>query len=280
MKALSFTIPKSKKDAILLQEDLGDRFYEQFHQHEEIQLSWIKHGSGKLIVGDSVSPYEKDAIVVLGGNVPHVFKSDRSQVGPSHMLTIFFTEASFGPQFFETEELRRLRSFFTKAGSGFQLEGQHKAIEELFEQLFTVSKLDRFILFIQLLKQINNKKFELLSRFPSKKYSDNDGKRMSAVYEFTINNFKEEISLGTIAKEAAMTKNAFCKYFKKRTRKTYVEFLNELRIEEACRLLQQEHEMPIAQVAEASGFQNISNFNRTFKKSKQQTPRNYRQQFS
>ena len=193
------------------------------------------------------------------------------------MLTLFFTRDSFGTEFFNTEELKGLRSFFDKAANGFKLTGTHTAIASVFEQIHAASKLERFILFIQLLKQINSKRYQSLSEFRShKKYNDNDGKRMSAVYEFTINNFRQEISLATIAREAAMTKNAFCKYFKKRTNKTYVSFLTELRVEEACKLLSTDPEQSIAQIAEASGFQNMSYFNRKFRQLKQQTPRAYR----
>ena len=120
-------------------------------------------------------------------------------------------------------------------------------------------------------------KAEPLSSFISdKKYSDNEGRRMSAVLEFTMNHFQQEISLNTISQEAAMTKNAFCKYFKKRTNKTYVTFLNELRIEEASKLLQAEKDLSITEIAEACGFQNISNFNRKFKQLKGKTPRDFR----
>lgn len=112
--------------------------------------------------------------------------------------------------------------------------------------------------------------------FQKKKYSDNEGRRMSTVLEYTMANFQKEITLNTVALKAAMTKTSFCKYFKKRTNKTYVSFLNELRIEEACKLMLGEKEVSIAAIAEASGFQNISNFNRKFKQIKGATPRDFR----
>jgi AraC-like DNA-binding protein len=127
------------------------------------------------------------------------------------------------------------------------------------------------------LKLLKQSKVEPLSSFISdKKYSDNEGRRMSAVLEFTMNHFQKEISLETISQEAAMTKNAFCKYFKKRTNKTYITFLNELRIEEASKLLQVEKDLSISEIAEACGFQNISNFNRKFRQIKGKTPRDFR----
>jgi AraC-like DNA-binding protein len=276
MKVLPFTIPKPKRDALILQEDKQPSFYEFLHQHEEFQISLIVHGQGTLIVGDGVGFYNTGDVIVLAGNLPHVFKSNIALGQSSHMLSVFFTETSFGDEFFETEELKSLGSFFKKAENGFKVTSPSKKIISIFQNLQNVSKLDRFILFFELLKRINNAKYDVLSSFISeKKYTDNEGQRMSAVFQYTMTHFREKISLEEIGREAAMTTNAFCKYFKKRTRKTYITFLNELRIEEACKLLREQKEMSITAIAEHSGFQNISNFNRKFKQLKQVTPREY-----
>jgi len=280
MKVLPFTIPKYKRDSIQLQEDKGALFYELLHQHEEFQISLILKGSGTLIVGDTISSYKQDDIIVLGENLPHVFKSDLKKSENSHMISIFFTKNTFGGNFFDTEELKPLKSFFKKAENGFIISKKSEKIIEVFNTLYKASKFDRFILFFQLLKELNTSNYKSLSSFVSlKKYSDNEGRRMSSVFEYTINNFQNEITLEVISQQAAMTKNAFCKYFKKRTNKTYVTFLNELRIEEACKLLQIKNELTIAEVAELTGFQNISNFNRKFKHFKNTTPRVYQKNF-
>ncbi|MCZ6595609.1 MAG: AraC family transcriptional regulator [Bacteroidetes bacterium] len=281
MKVLPFTIPKPKRDALILQEDKQASFYEFLHQHEELQISLIVQGQGTLIVGDSLGVYNTGDVIILAGNLPHVFKSNIVLDQKSHMLSVFFTETSFGDGFFDTEELKSLSSFFKKAENGFKVISPGEKIINIFQKLQKVSKLDRFILFFELLKRINNAKYEVLSSFISeKKYTDNEGQRMSAVFQYTMTHFREKISLEKISREAAMTTNAFCKYFKKRTRKTYITFLNELRIEEACKFLREQTEMSIAEIAEHSGFQNISNFNRKFKQLKFMTPREYSNQHS
>jgi AraC-like DNA-binding protein len=281
MKVLPFTIPKSKHDSILLQEDKGAVFYDLLHQHEEIQLSYIVKGEGTLIVGDTINFYKSGDVLVLGENLPHVFRSDSKKNTPSQMRTVFFTKDAFGINFFKIEELKSLQSFFNKAANGFRLISKEGEIIKLFDAIFSAKKLDRFILFLQLLKKVNRAKYEHLSTFVSeKKYSDNEGKRMSNVFAYTINHFHLEISLDAIAREAAMTKTAFCKYFKKRTNKTYITFLNEFRIEEACKLLQREKEWSIPEVAERSGFHNISHFNRKFKLLKGKTPSEYRKELA
>jgi|TARA_R110002110_G_scaffold92680_3_gene241874 AraC-like DNA-binding protein/quercetin dioxygenase-like cupin family protein len=277
MKVLPFTIPKPKRDSLILQENFEPEFYGLLHQHEEFQISYIIAGAGTLIVGDSIHNYEEGDVFIFDENLPHVFKSDSSKIDFSHMKTIFFTKAAFGRDFFEIEELKPLLSFFKKAENGFKVLSNKRSAHKIFENLFITSKLDRFILFFQLLKVLKQSKIEPLSSFISdKKYSDNEGRRMSAVLEFTMNHFQKEITLDTISQEAAMTKNAFCKYFKKRTNKTYMTFLNELRIEEASKLLQVQKDLSITEIAEACGFQNISNFNRKFRRIKGKTPRDFR----
>jgi len=279
MKVLPFTIPKPKRDALILQEDYQIAFYGVLHRHEELQISYIAQGEGVLIVGDTISTYSTGDVIVLGSNVPHVFKSSEKLKQPSHMLSIFFTQASFGNDFFQTEELKSLQSFFKKSENGFKLKNPSEKIISLFYSIQKSTKLERFILFFKLLKQLNSAKYLVLSSFHSeKKYKDIEGQRMGAVFQYTMDHFKEKITLQAVAKEAAMTPNAFCNYFKKRTRKTYITFLNEIRIEEACKLLKEEKELSIAGIAEQSGFQNISNFNRKFKEIKGLKPMEFRKQ--
>ena len=277
MKVLPFTIPKPKRDALIIQEDVQDAFYGVLHRHEEIQISLLVEGEGVLIVGDKVHSYSTGDVIVLGSNVPHVFKSNEKLKRPSCMLSIFFTQVSFGTDFFQTEELKSLQKFFKKSENGFKQKKFSEKTYQLFYAIQKSAKLERFILFFQLLKQLNTGKHLPLSSFHSEKqYNDTEGKRMGAVYQYTMDHFREKITLVDIAKEAAMTPNAFCNYFKRRTRKTYITFLNEIRVEEACKLLREQHESSIAEIAEQSGFQNISNFNRKFKELKGGTPLEYR----
>ncbi len=280
MKVLPFTIIKSKKDSLILQEDKELVFYSQLHQHKEYQISFIKKGEGSLIVGNTINRYKEGELFIIGSNLPHVFNSDIEIKKESHMLTIFFTKESFGKGFFEIEELKQLQSFFIKAENGFKIKTS-KPYKSIIETLFKAKKVDRFILFLNLLNLINRSKSKSLSSFVNLKiFNDNEGKRMSAVFNYTLANFQKEISLNTISQEAAMTKNAFCKYFKKRTNKTYTSFLNELRVEKSCNLLKTNKELTIAEIAELSGFQNISNFNRKFKQFVGTSPRVYRKEFT
>lgn len=277
MKVYPFKIPKPERDTLIFQEDMDNAFYDQLHEHEEIQISIIIEGQGTLIVGDTVNDYKKDDVLIIGSRLPHVFKSDLISESSSHMLTLFFTRNSFGCQFFNLEELKELRAFFKRSKQGFKLLSHKKQTKELFFKLKNASKLTRFILLLELLQFAAKANFKSLSSFMyDKKYTDNEGHRMRSVFEYTMNHFKKDISLDAISEVANMTKNAFCKYFKKRTNKTYVRFLNELRVEHASKLLLTHYDLTIIEIAEISGFNNISNFNRTFKSIKSMNPSSFR----
>jgi AraC-like DNA-binding protein len=277
MKVLPFKIPKPENSTIIFQEDKGIYFYDKLHQHEEIQISLIIEGKGTLIVGDSINYYDKGDILVIGSNIPHVFKSNTEETSNSHMQSLFFSKDSFGIDFFELQELQELKSFFKRSKHGFKIISSKKIISNLFSELKIASKFRLFTTLLELLKIASKANYKSLSSFIyEKKYTDVEGKRMQDVFDFTMKQFQNDISLSTIASVATMTKNAFCKYFKKRTNKTYFRFLNELRIEHACKLLVEEKDFSIADVAYNSGFKNISNFNRQFKTIKKVNPSDFK----
>ncbi|NCP58759.1 MAG: AraC family transcriptional regulator [Flavobacteriales bacterium] len=277
MKVYPFKIPKPLHDSLVYQVDYGDVFYNKLHQHEDIQLSFIVEGEGTLVVGNSIHPFKKNDIIVIGSNLPHVFKSQLNKGKKSHMLTLFFDKNSFGNDFFELEELRELSAFFKRAEHGFKITSSKKTMMLLFMQLEKATKLSRFLILLELLKNASVCNYSSLSSFIyEKKYKETEGKRMQDVFDYTMTHFEHDISLETISGIANMTKNAFCKYFKKRTNKTYVRFLNELRIEHASKLLMDKKEASIADIAYECGFRNISNFNRQFKMIKVMPPNNFK----
>ena len=277
MKVYPFKIPKPNNNVLIYQEDIEVVFYDKLHQHDEIQISYIEKGNGTLLVGNSFTNYYTGNVFVIGSNVPHAFKSDTSKNETSKMLTLFFTKESFGTSFFKLEEFEEIESFFVNSLHGFQVTSQLTEIKEIFNKLKKATKLERFIILIALLKLLSESDINLLSNYTyAKKLSDSEGKRMRKVFDYTLKNADQKISLDEIASVANMTKNAFCKFFKKRTNKTYINYLTELRIENACKILKSNKDMAIVDVAFKAGFYNISNFNRRFKELKKMTPLTFR----
>jgi len=266
MNIVSFIIPKTRESTLIYQQDEGPFFYEKLHQHEEIQICHILRGEGTLVIGDSISPYKKGDTIVIGSFIPHVFKSDVEASSVSKMRSLFFTKESFGADFFNLETFQEFRSFFEESSYGFKLFAPKENILGLFAKIHKATKLQRFILFLELLKILSHTEYQRLTSFVyDKKYSPVEGKRMTDVLEYTFENYNKDVSLDAVAQVAAMTKNSFCKYFKKVTNKTYFEFLKEIRVEYACKLIRKHNDMKIFEIAYLCGFKNISNFNKQFK---------------
>ena len=277
MKIFPFKIPKPKEESLIYQEDIEFVFYDKLHQHEEIQISYIENGEGTIFVGDTITPYQKGEVIVIGGNLPHVFRSERNTGEMSVMLSLFFTPDSFGKDFFSLAALKEIQPFFESSKNGFVVNNPSKKIIKSFKKIKSVNEFNRFILFLEIIKKLAQEKKTLLSSYIyDKKITDNEGKRMQTVFEYVMTNFQKNITLDEIAALSNMTKNAFCKYFKIRTNKTFFQFLIEIRIERAAKLLSKSQELSVLEVSELCGFNNISNFNRKFKEIKGMSPLVYR----
>jgi AraC-like DNA-binding protein/quercetin dioxygenase-like cupin family protein len=277
MKVYPFKIPKPKDEHLIVQIDKEPIFYNRLHQHEEIQISYILNGAGKLLVVDTIHPFSTGDLFVIGSNLPHIFKSIQSETD-AHMVTVFFTRKTFGEDFFNLPYFNELDIFFKKSSSGFKVTSNQNNIGNLLLKLSAAQKLARFILFLQLIEQLSFENTEPLSKFMyNKTLSSNEGERLQVIFDYVFKNFQNPIALNDIAKMAYMTSNAFCRFFKQRTNKTFFEFLIELRIEHACQLLNFKKELNINLVSERSGFNSISNFNKKFKKIKGITPTQYQQ---
>jgi AraC-like DNA-binding protein len=277
MKVFPFKIPKLTEEAIIYQEDKEVVFYEKLHQHEEIQISYIVNGEGTILVGDTITEYLKGDLIVLGSNLPHVFRSERIDNEHSEMVTLFFTSSSFGVDFFNLPEFKSVAPFFEAVRNGFKINQISKKTANQLKKIKKSNEFDRFLLFFKILKSINQENKIPLSNFIYEKtFTDKEGKRMQSVFEYVMTNYQKDISLEEIASVSNMTKNAFCRYFKIRTNKTFFQFLIDIRIERAGKLLSKNNELSVLEIAELCGFNNISNFNRKFKEIKNSSPLQYR----
>lgn len=281
MKALPFKIPKSSTDTLLIQEDKGIVLYDKLHQHEEIQISIIISGEGSLIVGDAITDYKPNDILVFGSNVPHVLQSASSDK-ESYMISLFFTRESFGKSFFELPEFEDLSDFFRSSAYGIRVLSKKQKLKKQFLRILEKeNRFDRFVVFLKILQLLKTAHTQTISSFISKRvYTDNEGKRMAKVFKAVMDEFSKDFSLKEAADLANMTPNAFCRYFKTRTNKTFFQFLIEVRIENVCKLLSKEKEITISQASYSSGFKNLSNFNRKFKEIKGITPSAYKRRLN
>ena len=279
MKVYPFKIPKKPNENIILQIDRVPRFYDKLHQHEEIQLSYIVSGRGKLIVGNSITIYEPGDFIAIGSNLPHLFLSSLDST-ESHMASIFFTKESFGGTFFENQEMLVLAPVWDYLPFGFKINEEGPLIKSFFLKLTNENKFELFIRLLELLQYLGKaRKIPIIEGPYTFKINKHQGERLQVVFEYVMQNFRNEIKLEHIAEKVHMSKNSFCRFFKQRTNKTFFQFLAEIRIQHACELITQQPETSILEIAAQSGYNTLSNFNRQFKIVKQTNPSGYRNRF-
>lgn len=277
MKAIQYSIPVPTDRSILIQEDVLDKFYPYMHRHEEYQLIWIKEGVGQLLVDDTVHDFDKGDVFLLGSNQAHVFKSEFIGVRVES-VSVFFNLKGALSNMLNMPELSALLEFISKNGHGFKVPRHHLAqVRRRIEILKNSDRLDQLVNFFYLLKSLNKLSAQLrpLSGVQSVDFVTGDAFRITSLCNYMKNNYKENISLCEMAEKANLTPQAFCRFFKKSTGKTFVSYLNELRVREACRLLVSKEHDCVAIVAYNSGFNSITNFNRVFRSVIGMSPKEY-----
>lgn len=283
-KVISFQIPKSQKEFVRYQEDRGNHFYDKLHQHPQWQLTLIEAGKGQFLSGDYVGRFQSGDVFLVGENVPHVFRSDpeyfevQSDI-TSFGKTIFFDFQALGKALDEIEDLQDLKKFHDRTGTCFRVLGESREkVIRIFEVFGQSSGLNRLQMAFELLALVQNDSDELqtLNQNPiNLSLSERDGNRMDQVIQFLLQERNRPISLQEVAAKANMSKEAFCRFFKLRTRKTFTQYLQQLRINEAQKLLL-ETDLSISTIAFQVGFENLSYFNRAFKSIIGVTPRDLR----
>jgi len=277
MKVLPFKIPKPENVTLYVQHYKGENFYEKLHQHKEIQISIVLRGEGTYIIGDCVGDFKPNDIFVLGDNLPHIFKRDLTFEKDTEMISLFFSKNSYGIGFFDLPEFEHFQRFFNNAVLGYKVLSNKAEIALALSKIKNLPKYEQFTSFLNILNLISNaNKHKLSSLINLKKYDGNEGKRMSDIFQYSMDNFQKEVSLHDVANIANMTPNAFCRYFKQRTNKTFVHFLIDIRIGNACKLLTKNNDLSITEISYKSGFNNLANFNRKFKAIKGVTPSEFR----
>lgn len=283
-KVISFQVPKSQREFVRYQEDRGAHFYDKLHQHPQLQLTVILQGKGQFLSGDYVGRFQAGDVFFLGENAPHVFRSDPEFFEKDTELasagnTIFFDFQALEKALGELDELQSLRKFEEFQGLCFQIQGQaSEEIRAIFNQFGLTNGLQRFQLALQLLSLVDQAGSDLVRLNEAglmMGLSEKDGSRMDRVMQFLLKNRFQKISLEETAAVANLSKEAFCRFFKLRTRNTYTQYLNQLRITEAQKQLQ-ETDLSISEIAYRVGFENLAYFNRSFKKICGVTPKEWR----
>ncbi|GAB3527650.1 AraC family transcriptional regulator [Pontibacter brevis] len=282
MKPVYFQIPKSSDETIRVQYEEQPHFYDNLHFHPEVQVMFICEGSGTQFIGDNIGSFSSGDILLLGPNLPHVFRNDKKFYEENSGLSarnisIFFQVESLGERFLSLPEVNPIQKLLLSSKRGIRINGEtKKKATALVEQMLYLEGFERLMQLFNFLHLLSlSKELELLSSVGfDGPQNDSDSKKMNDVFNYIMNNFSEEVKLQKAASIANMSTNAFCRYFKQHTRKTFSSFLNEIRIGHACRLLIEDR-WNIRETAFECGFDNISYFNRQFKDITSYTPTEY-----
>ncbi len=252
-----------------------------WHYHPELELVVILKSSGTRFIGDSIEKFNEGEIVLIGKNLPHMWLNDKEYFEKGSKLeaqaiSIHFNENFAGDAFFNLPEMSSIEKLLIRSQNGIRFTGDVKLAISWIKELETLKKFDKLMKFFQILNFLaNHKEYKLLSSIGFVNSFKKTGRNnLVDVYEYIIKNFKDRITLNDVANIACMNPTAFSRVFKRVNRKTFSEYLNEVRIGYACKLLMEE-KYNISEICFESGFNNISNFNRQFKKTTKYSPSQY-----
>lgn len=276
MKPLQFTIPVTPDKSVLVQEDKIPQFYPYLHRHKEAQLIWVKKGNGTLIVDNNFYDFSSGDIFLIAPQQSHVFKSHTEE--DIHTLSIFYDPDGTLSALLNLPELRPFNNFLKEYQGGFKVpENSTDFVSKRMLKIQNSSHSNQIIHFMHLLQSFcrMDPKPSPLSAYNNGLISEGEGLRMSKIYNYVLKNYQKQLTLDDVASAAHLTPQAFCRYFKKHTGITFVAFLNELRVNEACKNLTSGKFDNISSVAYNCGFNSIANFNRVFKHIAGTSPKEY-----
>jgi len=282
MKPIFKKVESQSEEAFVAKIDQFSQFYNKWHFHPELELTHIVKGRGTRFIGDHIEYFEDGDLILVGSDLPHVWKNQNDDSELAVAQVVQFLPSFLGNDMLRKIEFKNVQNLIAQSSYGLKIVGIAKdQVLVYLDVLFNANNsLDRLITLIRILDLLGTSS-DLIPMSKSLfmvKVDKQNVDRLNQVIDYTITNFAARITLEDIASLSNMSVSNFCKYFKGRMKKTYVQYLTEVRIGMSCKLLI-ENKLSVHQIAFESGFVNMSNFNRAFKLTKQMTPLSYRKSF-
>jgi len=283
MKLIVERLNKDAKSSFVLQKDVYTHYPTPWHHHPEYELVLVVKSSGDKIVGDNMSSFTDGDLVFMGPNLPHVYRNSKVYYEENSGLTaeaivIHFKLDFLGNGFFGIPEMEDIAIFLEESIMGFSISGNtRQVVAQKMNDMLEMSGPERIIELLSILHLLadTKEKEKLASPGFIQNFKTSGSKQITEVCDYIMQNFSSDLTLNQVAEIAHMSPNVFCNFFKQRTRKTFVNFLNEVRIGYACKLLSGD-KYNISEICYMSGFHNLSNFNRQFNKIVNKTPLQYK----
>lgn len=253
--------------------------FSRYHNHPEIELVLILKGKGKRIVGDHIDRFKENDLVLVGQYLPHEWYCDREYYEQpdgfqGEGIVYQFLQDFLGTQFFDIPENIALKRLINESNRGLEFHGKAKEkIMELMVHNFEHDDIDRLYSLLSIFRILSKTREYTCLSSPGfiEPFHIESNQSMHKAMKYIHQNFHREVTLKELLSVTSMSNTSFCKAFKKTYRMTFKEYLLNTRIGYACKLLTNDS-LNISQIAYDSGFENISNFNRQFKKIKGITP--------
>ena len=271
----------TSNDSFLVFNRIKDNFDFPIHFHDEYELLFIKNGKGiKRIIGDSVEEIDDIELVFIGSNLFHGWEMNNSNSEKIYEICIHIQNDLIDNNLLDRSIFGPIKKMFenSKHGILFSNETAFELMPKL-EKLSKSKDFNNFLDFMSILNELaNSKNQRLLSEYIPEKEDFGRGLRIKKVHDYIHRNFRKKITLQEISELINMTPISFNRFIKKRTNRTFISYVNDVRVSYAARLLI-ETELSISEISYKSGFNNIANFNRIFKKTKRITPSQFRYEF-
>ena len=287
MKPLFHKVPVKLQSSFSIRHDIWAKFDTIWHYHPELELHLTVRGEGVRFIGDNISNFSSGELILLGENLPHTWRCKDEYFAPNsdlevEAIVIHFLPDCLGKDILHLPEAYLIPSLFEKAKQGMIINGEAKdKLNELMFSAVYATNLDKVIILLSILKILAEAEdYETIAtgQHSINRSTETDTIRLNKVYNYTLTNYKKEISLEEISEISNLSVTSFCRYFKLMTKKTYYDFLIEIRISHACRALV-ENKLPTEVICFDCGFNNVSNFYRHFKKVTGVTPLDYKRQY-
>ena len=278
MKPLVQKLPIDGSSSFVARTYTTPHFETPWHQHEEYELLMEAAGNGSAFVGDHIGEYCAGDVYLLGKNLPHWFRKKESDMIASAVV-VQFKEDIFG-DFLNLPEMKLIRDTLLNASQGIALKGDlRESVRKTLSMIESLSGFAQLAALLDCLHKISTSdQITFLTQSPIASFSKQDQDRIHKVFEYTMQNFQRKILLQDVSELTNQSVSAFSHYFKKNTKKSYIQFLTEIRISHACKLLVTT-EKSITEICYESGFYNWSNFSQHFNKLMCQSPLRYRKEY-
>ncbi|MGV8095491.1 MAG: helix-turn-helix domain-containing protein [Mangrovibacterium sp.] len=266
----------------IFQDNLGKSTW---HYHNNFEISFITEGTGKRIVADSIEEFQPGDLVFIGRNLPHVWIADKETRTPSNrtleMVFLQFTSNVLSPQLLALPEFAHVKRALEFSERGIQIVGQTlNEVSEIMLQLPYLESFERMLHFFKLMDIIgkSDSNIQLASKEYMKMRFTTGNRRIAAIHDYLMNNYREDVDLKRLAALVSMAEGSLCRFFRMHMGMTIFEYLNKIKVELACKLLM-DPDLKIVEVCLDSGFNNLSHFNKQFRKTTGVTPKEYRKRF-